>query len=221
MKHLALYVARVLKDRLKELATREDGSLWDRPYSPTTGAAQSAAQTGLSVQAQGNVVLPTSFAVTSSTETVVPNPQNSAAPLIIPIPPNQPSLEQTAFDIIATGYLKTTASGSVTLKLYSGTSLTVGNDTQLATSGAVTQNTATAPFEFHIHGVYDSVSGKLGGWFEGFINNTLIARAALSNVLTGLSNATNPVMSLLLSLTSSGATAGTPTTLNLQKFSAG
>jgi hypothetical protein len=193
-------------------------SLWDRPYGPQTGAFNSSFQTGLSVQAQGQTLLPTSLAVVSSSEVAIPNPQNLAVALICPIPPNQPSLEQTAFDIVATGYIKTTASGTVELKIYSGTSI---SGTKIADSGAVTQNTLAEPFLFHVLGVYDSVSGHLGGSFDGFINNTLIARTALSNILTGISNASNPVLNLVLSITSSGATSGTPTTINLQKFNAG
>ena len=193
-------------------------SLWVPKYSALTGAAQSAYQTGLNVQAQGNVVLPTTFAVSSATETVIPNPQNTSAALIAPLPPNQPQNANTPLDFIVSGEIQTTASGTVELKLYSGTSTTVGNDTKIADSGAVTQNTLTVPFEFHVHLVLGATSGKIGGWFEGFINNTLITRTALNSVLSGLSNAANPVINVLPSITSSGATSGTPTTITLTQY---
>jgi hypothetical protein len=193
-------------------------SIWDPEFGPLTGAAQSAQMTTLNAQQQGNAVLPTSFSVTSSTEAVIPNPQNLTAALLVPLPPNLPGVEKTPMDFIASGELKTLASGTIDLKIYSGISTTVGSDTKIADSGAVTQNTATAAFEFHVHFVLDSTPGTIGGWFEGFINNTLIARTALSSVLSGLSNAANPVINLLMSLTSSGATSGNPTTITLQKF---
>src|SRR5208282_5544508 len=164
-------------------------SLWVPLFGPLTGAAQSAQQTVLNAQQQGNVVIPTIFSVTSATEAVVPNPQNLLVPLIVPLPPDQSQNEKTPIDFIVSGTLATLSTTNVTLKVYSGTSLTTGSDTQVATSGAVAQNTLTAPFEFHLHLVLDSGSGKIGGWFEGFINNTLITRAALSSVLSGLSNA--------------------------------
>ena len=196
-------------------------SLWDRPYGPQNGAANSAAQTSLNQQAQGTPVLPAQLNLTSSSEAVLMNPSESSAPLLVQLPPNLPSAEQTPIDVVISGYIKTTATGTVELKVYEGTSATVGSDTKIADSGAVTQNTATAPFMFYMRLVYDSVSGKMGGWFEGVINNTLIARTALSNVVSGLSNAATPVLSLLLSATSSGATSGDPTTVNVEKFSIG
>ncbi len=193
-------------------------SLWVPKYGPLTGAAQSAQMTALNVQQQGNAILPTAFSVTSATEAVIPNPQNLAAALIVPLPPDQSQNEKTPIDFVVSGELKTLSSTNVTLKVYSGTSTTVGSDTAIGTSGAISQNTLTAPFEFHFHFVLDSTSGTIGGWFEGFINNTLIARAAISSVLSGLNNANNPVMNLLLSLTSSGATGGSPTTITVQNM---
>jgi hypothetical protein len=196
-------------------------ALSDRPVGPQTIAASSSAQSGLNVQAVLNAVMPALQVLASSTETVIVNPENTAIALILALPPYQPSLEQTAFDLWASGYTTTTASGTITIKLYSGTSTTVGSDTALGSSGAVTQNTASAPWRVHAELLYDSVSGKLTGTIEFSVNNSLVTKVALTNVVTGISNLTNPVASFVISFTSSGATSGTPTTVNVQKFSVG
>jgi hypothetical protein len=99
--------------------------------------------------------------------------------------------------------------------------LTPGSNTSIATSGTVAQNSANAPFMLRVHLVYDSVSGKLGGFFKFLINNTLVAEGALSNVVTALTNTGNPVATFCLSFTSSGADGTHLTTINVARFSVG
>jgi hypothetical protein len=65
------------------------------------------------------------------------------------------------------------------------------------------------------------VSGKLTGECKQSINNTLDPEAAFTNVPTGISNPSNPVAQFSLSITSSGAAAGTLTTIVVTKFSVG
>lgn len=196
-------------------------SLFDRPNGPTLPAASSTNQTALNTQAAQAGPLPAQLVLTSSTETVVPHPTNAAIPLIVQLPPDTAN-EQSLLVLEASGYIKTTSSTNITVKVYSGTSLTVGSDTQLGTSGAIAQNSATAPFVALLYLVYDSVSGKLHGWFKFLVNNNLVAEGALSNVVTGINNATIAgVANFLLSFTSSGAAGGTPTTINVQRFSVG
>lgn len=195
-------------------------SIWQRPNGPTSIAANSAAQSGLNVQASLAGLFPATLVLTSTTETIMPHPQNAAIAFALPLSPNEGN-EQIAWDLEVSGYIITTNTTNVTVKVYSGTSLTVGSDTQLATSGAIAQNTASAPFEMHLHCVYDSVSGKMGGYFEGFINNTLVAKAALSNVITGIKDSNNPVATFLISFTSSAAAGGNATTCVVKNFTAG
>jgi len=195
--------------------------LSDRPYAPTSQAASVAGQTALNVQASTVPgPLPATLVLTATTETVIPSAAVSTLPLQVVLPPDK-NLEQKGFDLYFSGDAKTTANGTLTFKVYSGTSLTVGNDTLLATSGTITQNSADAPWEAHLHLIYSTVSGKLTGWFEFLVNNTIVARTALSNVVTGISNANNPVATFLLSVTSSGAASGTATTITLTAASVG
>lgn len=194
--------------------------IYDRPQGPVVPAANSANQPALNIQAAIAAQLPAQLVLTAVAETVVPSPNAATQALIIQLNPDTAN-EQAILVLAASGYVKTTAAGTITIKLYSGTSLTVGSDTLLGSSGAITQNSATAPFMLIAHLVYDSVSGKLQGSIRFVVNNTLVAEAAVSTVVTGINNANNPVASFLLSVTSSGAAGGTPTTVNVAKFSVG
>lgn len=197
-------------------------SLWDRPNGPTTGAANSAAQAALNVQGLGASILPVLATFVATAEAKILNPQNAAAALSVPLPPDS-TLEQTVFDVMVSGYIKTGASGTIALALYAdaGATVTAGNLLH-KTASAVTQNSATAPFFFHAQLIYDSVSGKLQGKAGGMINNVIDPEIAISNVPTGISNTANPVLNFSLSITSSGAGAGAAATvINIQKFNAG
>lgn len=192
--------------------------LSDRPYGPVSGAASVANQTGNNVSAALAGPLPATQAITATAETLILNPENLAVALSIGIPPNT-ALEQSVFDLFASGYIKTTAAGNVTLKLYSGTVIAGGS--LLGTSGAIAQATATSPFYVKARLIYDSVSGTLVGSVQFYVNKTLVAEATLSNFPANVSNLSNPVAQFCLSITSSGAGAGTPTTINVQKFTVG
>jgi hypothetical protein len=194
--------------------------LWQRPNGPQTIAAQPAAQAPLNVQFALAPMAPAVLVLSAVTEAVFAHPQNPAIPYSLPLSPNEGN-EQTPFDLIVSGYITTGQSTNVTLKVYSGTSFTVGSDVVLATSGAIAVNSTSAPFEIHLHMIYDSVSGKLTGWFDGTVNNNLITKAALSTVVTGIKDSNNPVVNFLISGTSSAATAPLPTTITVRNFSAG
>jgi hypothetical protein len=196
-------------------------SLGQRPFGPSPQAVSGQNVFSQNVQAalaQG--VLPALQSIASSSETFITNPLNSAQLLAVPIPPGV--LEQIPFDIYVSGYVKTGASGTVTLKLYEGTSSTTGSDKNLGTSGAVTMNSLAGPFCLHcMNCVYDSVSGIFSGSFGGFLYETRIADAIFAAFPTGISNSADPVMTFLLTIASSGAAASTPTTINVQNFSVG
>lgn len=195
--------------------------IFDRPQGPTAPAANSTTQQALNTQAAATIgPLPAQLLLASSAEAIVANPLNALLALTVALPPNTQN-EQSELVLAASGYIKTTSTTNITAKVYSGTSLTPGSNTSIATSGTVAQNTATAPFLLRIHLVYDTVSGKLGGWFKFLINNTLVAEGALSNVVTGISNTGNPVASFCLSFTSSGADGTHITTINVARFSVG
>jgi hypothetical protein len=174
----------------------------------------------LNVQGNQQATLPVVQSIITTAETVILSSVGVA--LIAILDPNTNS-EQSIIDIVASGYIKTTNSGTLVLGLYSGSSATVVSGSLLhKTASAVTQNTATAPFFLHAQVIYDSVSGKLQGKAGMVINNVIDPELALTNVITGISNLSAAgVLTFSLTITSSGAASGTPTTINVQKFSAG
>ena len=208
-------------------------ALSDRPYGPNSQAATVANQIPLNQQATQTQALggplPVLFTLAAATETIVPSANNAAQPLTITLPPDT-QIEQTPFDLWFSGYAKTTASGTLTFKVYEGSSETIGSNTLLGSSGAITQNSATASFWGHLQLQLDSVSGTLVGKIDFYVNKTIVAAVTLSNFPTGFLNQGNPsanpptvsvLPSFVLTVASSGATAGTLTTVNIQKFSCG
>lgn len=201
--------------------------LLDRPYGPTSGGASVANATPINVPAALAGPLPALQSIVSNVETLILNPENLAVALSCQIKPDT-AIEQALFDVVMSGYIKTTANGTITLSLYEGATIVAGN--LLKASTATTQNSATASFAIHAQLIFDSVSGVLAGKVEFYINKTIIAATTLSNFVGGFLNQGNPsanpptVANLPLfcaTITSSGATAGTATAINVQKFSCG
>jgi hypothetical protein len=208
-------------------------ALSDRPYGPNSGAASVANQIPLNQQATQtqtlNGILAVQFNLTAATQTIAPSAPNPAVPLLVAIPPAT-QLEQTPFDLWASGYIQTRASGTVTIDVYEGTSETIASNILLGSSGAITQNTAIAAWYAHAILIYDSVSGVLAGKIDFYVNKIIVAAVTLSNFPTGFLNQGNPsanpptvanLPSFALTFASSGATGPLPTTVNIQKFSVG
>lgn len=208
-------------------------ALSDRPYGPNSQAATVANQIPLNTQATQTQVLsgplPVLFNIATTAETQVPSAANVAVPLSIAIPPDT-DLEQTVFEQWWSGYAKTTAAGTLTFKIYEGNSATIASNSLLGSSGAITQNSATASWFAHLLLMYDSVSGTLVGKIDFYVNKIIVAAVTLSNFPTGFRNSGNPsanpptvanLPNFTMTVASSGATGGTLTTINVQKASVG
>jgi hypothetical protein len=181
------------------------------PVAPALPVVQGAAVTTEqyinAANPQGLASSPTSLQPSSTSVLEIDIPTNSA-------------LEQKRFQVLATGELTTGASSTVTLKLYASVGATVFPTTPpagglLGSSGAVTQNTAKAGFWIDALLTFDSISGTLTGNIGFFVNNTLVATVAVSNVLTGINNnpsgnpigAANPVLRFAMTAQFSAANA--------------
>lgn len=200
-------------------------ALSDRPYGPVsrgTAVPPVALNTQATSAGQQNPTLAVLQSIVGTAETQILSGPLPLAPLSCAIPPAT-QLEQTQFKVYASGYIATTASGTITLSLYSGVSTTIGSNTLLKASSAVTQNSATSPWWIEGTLIYDSVSGTLTGVVGFYINKVLVASATLANFPTGINNLNpnGPVVQFSLTIASSGAGSGTPTTINVQKFSCG
>jgi hypothetical protein len=199
------------------------------PFGPTIPAASVANQTGMNVQASLAGPLPVLTSLVGTAETLILNALLTGQPLTCQLMPND-NYEQAVFDLVASGYTKTTASGTITFKLYEGASATIGSNTLLGSSGAITQNSATAAWFAHARLIFDSQSGTLAGDIEFYVNKIKVASVTLSNFPTGFLNSGNPSANpatvanlpiFTITAASSGAGSGTPTTVNVQKFSCG
>jgi hypothetical protein len=169
---------------------------------------------------QQTSTLPLLQSIVSTAETQILSGPVPQIPLSCALHPSTQS-EQVKFNFDASGYITTTASGNITLSLYAGVSTTIGSNTLLKASSATSQASTTAPWWCHADLIYDSVSGLLCGTVQFYINKVLVAAATLTNFPTGINNANDPVEQFSMTITSSGAGSGTPTTINVANFSCG
>jgi hypothetical protein len=190
----------------------------NRLYGPQNvpGAAGSVALNTSGAVALGP--LPSLLTIATTAETVVTNPQLPTSALILPVPPGGP-LEQERFEIYASGYVNCAASSTVAIKLYSGTSTTVGSDTLLGNSGALGAVLAKYPWFLSANMIFDSISGKLQGTIKFVANNVIVAEVAVSNVVTGVNNVSTlgvAIMNFVISVTFGTANAGNQ--FNVKEF---
>lgn len=196
-------------------------SLWDRPFGPPIpNAASVAGQSAINQQA--SVVagpLPVTQTFATNNETLILAANSPTAGLTCAIHPDT-KLEQTLFNVIASGYIKTTGAANVTISLYSGpnaTANTLGGAAQIG-SGTAAQNATTAAWFLKSELIYDSVTQTLVGSVKFYINRTLIAETTLKNFPSAVINTGNPVAQFYLSVQTNTASA---TTVVVQKFSCG
>lgn len=193
-------------------------SLYNRPYKPGPNLPNVQSVIAQSVQGEGPGPLPALQSIAVTTEVLIVNPAQPTLALSCAIPPNTNN-EQIPFDFNWSGYIKTTAASNLTLKVYEGTAVSAGN--LLGSSGAIAQNTASAPFWASAKLVYDSVSGLLTGKIEFNVNNDIVAAVAISHTIGSISNTNDPVLSFCVSVTASGASGPDPVTVNTQDLSCG
>lgn len=196
-----------------------------RAWGPSTGQPTGVNENALNMQAGTNPPpVPMTQAVTVNTETVINNPaltsETPATPLYVSIPPNSPT-EKLEFDLFISGSITTGGDYTATLKLYGDAvpTGTPGDDTAVATSGAVTINDTTEPFWLQLKLVYDTVSGKMRGQYSGQVGNTAVAATTLTASPTGIENSNDPVISFYPTITFGTANAGN--SILVEAFSVG
>jgi hypothetical protein len=179
----------------------------NRLYGPS-GVPGGAGLLARNTSGVAAAVLPATQTITDTNEAVILNPSLSSATqaLVLNIPATSP-LDGQPFEVLASGRLNLGTSSTVEIKLYSGSSTTVGSNTLLKTSGAMTAFSGKSNWWVKAKLMFDSDSGKLNGTLQFMCNNVLVAEAAITNVPTGISNSNNPVLSFVLSF--KFASAGT------------
>lgn len=136
--------------------------------------------------------------------------------LVLPIP-GSGRLESEDIEIFASGWATV---GGVTPALnvtcFSGTSLTPGSNTILAALGSAQTVTTSASYDWALwlSLFCSSKTGKVQGSFVIEIDNTVSARAAISNQLTSQNPATEPFLNLVIGVTFTVANAANVAQLN-------
>ena len=165
----------------------------------------------LNQRATNAAPLPAQQLVPLAAETVVLNPAVSTpavpVPLILTIPSNS-IIEGQPFEILVSGDVFVGgATPTALLKLYSGTSMTLGNNQLLAATTAAAQPTSNSPFYLRATLIGDSGAGKIMGSFKSMIGGVLGAEAAIAAPITGVNFKNNPVANFLLTVTPGNANA--------------
>lgn len=135
--------------------------------------------------------------------------------------PGSGKLNGIQFRIVISVTILASASMNVTPILYSGTSLTPGSNTIIATGTAfATGGAGTFPMRFIFDCEGDTASGFLQGTQSQQANNTFVAPTASGvTKLTGLNfNTSDPVLSMVFGLTfaTAGVNVGTLTQFSLE-----
>lgn len=94
--------------------------------------------------------------------------------------PGSNTLKARRFMVRAGGRVTGGTTTNLTVKLYWGTSSTIGSNTNIATTGAIACNSASGNWELACDLMWDSTSSKLQGKFAGWVNATAVAAAVLS-----------------------------------------
>jgi hypothetical protein len=118
------------------------------------------------------------------------------------------------FTVRATGKYTTGTTSNVTPCLYVGTSLTLSSDSAISAMTTFSAVTASGNWIIEAHGVWDSVSTKYNGWYNGIVGTTVKTGTTFTNAQTGIAAITG--LSFLVSFTfSSGNAANTATLTEL------
>jgi hypothetical protein len=140
------------------------------------------------------------------------------APALLSVPGGPYRMEAKRFVVRMSGAFTGSASGvTANPVIMVGNSLTPGSNTVIAQGTATTIGAGTCPYWLEAQLIYDSLSGRLTGYFSGSENNTVIPDTALAGTaVTGLSSKNDPVFQLVCGVTFS--TASTANVASLSEF---
>lgn len=124
--------------------------------------------------------------------------------------PGTGRLRSRLFEVQLSGVIYAAAATTAQISVQLGTDTNPANNTTLAQSTAVAVAAGVAiPFSSRIELIYDSVQGFLAGSQTHLIGGTLVPKAVILSNPTGLSDANEPVFSLVAGLTLSAVNAST------------
>ena len=110
----------------------------------------------------------------------------------------QPSIR---FKVLAVGRTATGTTSNVTIKMYFGTSNTIGSNTAIATTGAVSLATAKSPWQIEVVGCYDADSKIIDGYYSTSLNGTRTGQTIITNAVTAVDPTTQPTTKITTTTT--------------------
>jgi hypothetical protein len=184
---------------------------------PQTPTALGYTPIPINQRAVNAAVLPAQQYITVAAETVILNPAVSTPtqpiPLVLAVP-SKALLEGQPFELLVSGDIFIGgATPTAVLKLYSGTSMTLGSDLLLGATAAAALTTANNPFYFKASLIGSTGTGKIVGSFKSLFGATLGAEAALAAPITGVNFKNDPVANFMLTVTPNNANANSSITL--------
>lgn len=183
------------------------------PQTPTTGFGPIP----INQQATNAAVLPAQQFLPNAAETVILNPAVSKPTALVPLVlavPSKALLEGQPFELLVSGDIFVGgATPTALLKLYSGNSMTLGNNLLLAATAAAAIPTTNSPFYFRSTLIGSTGTGKIMGTFKSVFGATLGAEAALAAPIVNVNFKNDPVASFLLTITPGNANANSSITL--------
>jgi hypothetical protein len=184
---------------------------------PQTPTAPGYAPIPINQQAVNAAVLPAQQYITLAAETVILNPAVSKPTALVPLVlavPSKALLQGQPFELLVSGDIFVGgATPTALLKLYSGTSMTLGSNLLLAATAAAALTTTNNPFFFRAQLIGSTGTGKIVGSFKSVFGATLGAEAALAAPIPNVNFNNDPVANFLLTITPGNANANSSITL--------
>ncbi len=107
---------------------------------------------------------------------------NQSTPVRAQVKVKHDQLEKRPFRVRAFGTVTGGTTTNFTLNLDYGVSATIGSNTTIGTSGAVAVNSESANWLIEAELYLDSVSGKLQGKINGWVNGGMITEAVITEI---------------------------------------
>ena len=121
------------------------------------------------------------------------------------------------FRLLVSGRVVTGTTSNFTVRIMYGTSTTLASNTAIATTGAVSLASLTTHWFLECNLIYDAISQRLDGYFQGQVHTTTVAQTTLSAGITAV-DLDSPGQTLGFVATGQFATGNASNTSFLDEF---
>lgn len=123
--------------------------------------------------------------------------------------PGSNTLKNRPFVIRLAGRVTGGGTTNFTAQLYLGNTTSATTNAKLATTGAIAVNSSSGNFLLETKCMWDSTSGKIGGYFEGYVNATAVAQVINSTLPTSVDLSTEANLNVAAATTNAITCTGT------------